>query len=75
MRIGITITQTLHLEVDDQTDFQACRQEILGKLEERYSHEEARCTGTPEEILLTTMEDVAGQDGLYQAVTLNVVQI
>lgn len=75
MRVRISILQTIDIEVDDQTDFQAYRQEVLGNLEERYSSEEARSSGTPEEILLTTMEDVTGHDGVYQAMTLNVEQV
>ncbi len=77
MRARVIITQALEVELPEGTDFKTWRTEKLGALSERYDTEEARCSGTPEEILVTTIEDVVGSEAkpLYQSSTINITEV
>lgn len=77
MRARVTITQALDVELPEGIDFNTWRTEKLGELPERYGTEEARCSGTPEDIVVTTIEDVVGSEAkpLYQSSTINITEV
>lgn len=75
MKVRATITQTLDIELPDDTDFMSYRRRVLGDLSIRYDQEEAHCSGTPEEILLTTMESVLGGESTVVVSQIDVIEV
>lgn len=74
MKVRATITQTLVIELPDDTDFEAYRREAPGNLSMRYDDSEVYCSGTPEQILITMLEDVIGGELSYTSSEIDVTR-